>query len=99
MSRRLEEYLLLGIDAIKALGGIIVGPTGSVLLGDWRTTKCAAISINEPDFTATYYHHTTTWTASWKWSEDHAPERLLNEVSEYLVAAEIQNEHMQELHT
>ena len=36
---------------------------------------------------------------SWKWSEDHAPERLHNEVSEYSVAAEIQNEYTQELHT
>ena len=50
---------------------------------------CAAISINEPDFTATFDHHSRTWTASWKWSEDHAPERLHNKVSEYPVAAEI----------
>ena len=39
------------------------------------------------------------WTASWKWSEDHAPERLHNEVSEYPVATEIRNEYTQELHT
>ena len=44
--------LLLGIDAIKALGGMVVGPTGSVQLGN----KCAAISINEPNFTATFNH-------------------------------------------
>ena len=30
--------LLLGIDAIKASGGIVVGPTGSVQLRDGRTT-------------------------------------------------------------
>ena len=91
--------LLLGVDSIKALGGVVVGPTGSVQLGDRRTIRCAAISIDEPDFTATFVHHSRTWTASWKWSEDHAPERLHNEVSEYLVAAEIRNEYMQELHT
>ena len=91
--------LLLGIDAIKVLGGIIVGPTGSVQLKHRRTTKCAAISINEPDFTATFDHHSRTWTASWKWSEDHAPKRLHNKVSEYPVVAEIRNEYMQELHT
>ena len=90
--------LLLGVDAIKALGGVVVGPTGSVQLGDRRTTRCAAISINEPDFTTTFNHHSQTWTASWKWFEDHAPERLHNEVSEYPVAAEIRNEYMQELH-
>ena len=91
--------LLLGVDTIKAVGGVVVGPTGSAQLRDWRTTRCAAISINEPDFTATFDHHSQTWTASWKWSEDHAPERLHNEVSEYHVVAEIWNEYMQELHT
>ena len=34
---------------------------------------------------------------SCKWSEDHAPERLHNEVSEYPVVAEIRNEYTQEL--
>ena len=91
--------LLLGIDAIKTLGGIVVGSTGSVQLRDRRTTRCAAISINEPNFTATFDHHSRMWTVSWKWSEDHAPERLHNEVSDYPVAAEIQNEYTQELCT
>ena len=91
--------LLLGVNAIKTLGGIVVGPTGSVQLGDRRTTRCAAISINESDFTDTFDHHSQVWTASWKGSEDHAPERLHNEVSEYPVATEIRNEYMQELHT
>ena len=45
--------LLLGIDAIKALGGIIVGPTGSVQLRNGRTTKCAAISTNTTNSTKT----------------------------------------------
>ena len=48
--------LLLGIDAIKALGGMVVGPTGSVQLSNKEIVKCAAISINEPDFTATFNH-------------------------------------------
>ena len=91
--------LLLGVNAIKALGGVVVGPTGSVQFGDRRTTRCAAISINEPDFTATFDHHSRTWTASWKWSKGHAPERLHNEVSEYPVAAEIRYKYMQERHT
>ena len=77
--------LLLGVDTIK---GVIVRPIGSVQLGDRRTTRCAAISINEPDFTVTFDHYSQTWTASWKWSEDHAPERLHKDVSEYPVVAE-----------
>ena len=91
--------LLLGTDVIKGLGSIVVGPTGSVQFGDRRTTKCTAISINEPDFTATFDHHSWTWTVSWKWSEDHAPERLHNEVSEYSAVAQIRNEYTQELKT
>ena len=55
---------LLGIDAIKALGGMVVGPTGSVQLGNKEIVKCAAISINEPDFTATFNHRSWAWTVA-----------------------------------
>ena len=48
--------LLLGIDAIKALEGMIVGPTGSVQLSNKEIVKYAAISINETDFTETFNH-------------------------------------------
>ena len=51
-SKPLKFYLLFGINAIKALGGI-VWPTGSVQLGDRRTTKCAAISTNATNSTKT----------------------------------------------
>ena len=56
--------LLLGIDAIKALGGTVVGPTGSVQLGKKEIVKCAAISINEPDFTATFNYRSLAWTVA-----------------------------------
>ena len=47
--------LLLGIDGIKKkLGGMVVGPTGSVQLGNKEIVKCVAIFINEPDFTAAF---------------------------------------------
>ena len=80
--------LLLGIDAIKALGGMVVGPTGSVQLGNKEIFKCAAISINEPDFTVTFNYRSRAWTVTWKWSEGRAPEALDNRVTEYPVAAE-----------
>ena len=70
--------LLLGIDAIKTLRGMVVGPTGSVQLGNKKIVKCAAISINESDFTATFKHWSWAWTVAWKWSEGHAPEALDN---------------------
>ena len=61
-SKPLGFDLLLGIDAIKAQGGMVVGPTGSVQLGNKEIVKCAAISINEPDFTATFNYQSRTWT-------------------------------------
>ena len=48
--------LLLGIDTIKALGGMVVGPMGLVQLGNKEIAKCMPISINEPNFTATFNH-------------------------------------------
>ena len=62
--------LLLGIDTIKALGGRVVGPTGSVQLGNKEIVKYATISINEPDFPATCNHWSRAWTVAWKWSEE-----------------------------
>lgn len=46
--------LQLGINAIKPLGAITVGPMGSVKIGDGKVTMCPAISINEPDYTAIF---------------------------------------------
>ena len=77
--------LLLGIDAIKMLGGMVVG------------LMCAAISMNEPDFTTTFNHWSRAWTVAWKWSEARAPEGLDNRVPEYLVAAEIWEDYEWEL--
>ena len=87
--RPLGFDLLFGIDTIKTLGIIAVGPSGQIQIGNGRVAKCAAITINEPDFTATFDHQSRAWTATWKWSEDRAPEGLHNGVSEYPVAAEI----------
>ena len=91
--------LLLGINAIKTLGGMVVGPIGSVQLGNKEIVKCAAISINEPDFTATFNHRSQAWTVAWKWSEGCTPEALDNRVAEYLVAEEIREDYKQELHS
>ena len=74
---------LLGIDAIKALGGIAVGPSRQIQIGDGRVAKRTDITINEPDFTATFHDQSRAWTAAWKWSEERAPEGLNNGVSEY----------------
>ena len=91
--------LLMGIDAIKALGGMVVGPTGSVQLSNKEIVKGAAISINEPDFTATFSHRSQAWTVAMKWSAERAPKALDNMVADYPVAAEIREDYEWELHT
>ena len=91
--------LLLGINDIKALGGMVVGPTGSVQLGNKEIVKCVAISINELDFTATFNHWSQAWTVAWKWSEWRTPKALDNRVAEYPVAAEIWRDYEWELCT
>ena len=65
-SRPQRFDLLLGIDAIKVLGGIAVGPLGRIQISDGGVAKCAAITINEPDFTATFDHQNWAWIVAWK---------------------------------
>ena len=43
--------LLLRIDAIRAWGGIAVWPSGQIWFSSSLVPKCAAITINKPDFT------------------------------------------------
>ena len=90
--------LLLGIDAIRALGGVALWPSGQIRIGSGQVPKCAAITINKPDFTVTFDQQSQAWIMAWKWSQDCAPEGLDNGVSEYPVAAEIQEDYKQELH-
>ena len=52
--RPLGFDLLLGIDAIKALRGIAVEPSGQIQIGDKRVAKL--ITISKSDFIATFDH-------------------------------------------
>ena len=90
--------LLLGIDAIKSLGGMVVGPMGLVQLSN-KEIKCVAISVNEPDFTVTFNDWSWGWTVVWEWSEGHTLEGLDNRLLEYLVAAEILENYEREICT
>ena len=46
--------LLLGIDAIKEIGGAYLRESVKARFGGLN--RCAAISINDPDFSVTYNH-------------------------------------------
>ena len=86
---RLKEAFMDGTFMAYRKLTMIVSPTGLVQLGNKGIVKCAAISINEPDFTATFNHRCRAWTVAWKWSEGRTLEALDNRVAEYLAAAEI----------
>ena len=69
--------LLLGIDAIRAFGSVII--TAAVTLGRGREV-CAAISIEEKDFHATFDNKERTLTARWKWAMNEAPDQLCSRI-------------------
>ena len=75
--------LLLGINVIKLLGGVYLTESGEARFGG--LDRCAAISINELDFSVTYDCRNKEWTASWKWANDRSPNELSNSVQEYAV--------------
>ena len=62
--RLLGFDLLLGIDMIKELEGMHLTESGEVRFGNLN--KCAAISIDKPDFSVTFNQNTKAWTALWK---------------------------------
>ena len=75
--------LLLGIDAIKELGSAYLTESGEAHFGGLN--RCAAIYIDEPDFSITYNRSHKEWTVSWKWANGHSPCELSNSVQEYRV--------------
>lgn len=68
----LDFDLLLGIDAIKALGGVRITQHGSVEF-EKPWSVCAAIRISEADFSVKFNERQGVWVAAWKWSAGHAP--------------------------
>ena len=92
----LEFDLLLGFDAIKALGGVLITRTGTVQF-QGEPPVCAALSIDQPDFSVAFDRQQKEWTASWKWTDDKAPAKLRNRISEYPVPSEIRAAYEQEL--
>ena len=87
--------LLLGIDAIKELGGVHLTEFGEACFGN--TNRCASISIDEPDFSVTFDRNTKAWTAVWKWVSGHSPTELANRVLEYTVPNHVWDAYKDEI--
>ena len=65
--------LLLGLSAIRQLGGMAMSDTGEVRFPQRERLMCAAITFDEPDFHAEYDEPKHVWITSWKWSGDQPP--------------------------
>ena len=63
--RLLDFNLLLGYDAIKALGGVLITQSGTVKFCE-EAPICAALKIDQPDFSVEFDRRKKVWTASSK---------------------------------
>ena len=81
--------MLLGMDIIRMLGGVRIDQSGNVIFSRTGPHICAAIRIEEPDFSAEFNEKTRAWIASWKWSGNQPPNSLVNKVPEYPVSAQV----------
>ena len=96
LEKPLSFDLLLGYDAIRALGGVHIMQTGAVQFQE-KTPVCAALRIDQPDFSVKFDQHQKAWTASWRWSGNQEPTKLWNRVAEYHVPDQIRPAYEEEL--
>ena len=91
--------MLLGMDIIRMLSGVRIDQSGNVIFSRTGSHACAAIRIEELDFSAEFNEKTRAWTASWEWSGNQPPNSLVNKVPEYPVSAQVRQEYRHELET
>ena len=65
-SSLLSFDMLLGMDIIRLLGGVRIDQSGNVIFSRTGPHACAAIRMEEPDFSAEFNEKTRAWTVSWK---------------------------------
>ncbi|XP_066985023.1 uncharacterized protein [Macrobrachium rosenbergii] len=92
---------LLGMDGVRALGGVTVDTQGGVRFGmeDFLFSAAAdvMVGVDERDFSAIYDPLIKCWTATWKWSEGKEPGILENGVKAYSVPQEAKDLYESEL--
>ena len=89
--------LLLGVNTIVKLGGVHISVSGEVSFAAENVPHRASITINEPDFSATFNQHRHIWTAMWKWVGGWMLVPLKNKIAEYLVPEHIRSRYENEL--
>ena len=87
----LDFDMLLGYDAIQLLGGALITLGGDVQFQEGASV-CAAVEIDQPDFSVKFNAEEKYWTASWKWTDDKEPPELKNNIAEYHVQKRVRPE-------
>ena len=88
--------LLIGIDVIRALGGVTITLAGDVKICGGKEA-CTAPCVDELDFDASFDHNERIWIARWKWTLNNVPTLLHNQVVEYKISNIIRVEYEREL--
>ncbi|KFD56609.1 hypothetical protein M513_02285, partial [Trichuris suis] len=101
--RPLGFDIVLGIHAIRRLGGMFLDRHGGVQLGPLHAPVCAAadegICVEGAEFVATYEPTLRSWKAAWKWANGRSPGTLDNTKEEYPPAAAARAAYEKELET
>ena len=96
LKKPLSFDLLLGYDAIRALGGVHITQMGAVQFQE-KTPVCATLRIDQSDFSVEFDPHQKSWTASWRWLGNQKPAKLWNRVVKYHVPDQIRPAYEEEL--
>ena len=59
---------------------------------------CAALKIDQTDFSIEFNQHQKAWNTSWKWLGDREPAKIQNSVAEYHVPSQIRPAYEKEFH-
>lgn len=91
--------VILGMDAIKIMGGVWIGGDGSQVSFD-RNEVCASaggseLKIDDQDFYAEF--RDGQWHVSWKWVEGTSGPKLRNSVAQYKMDAEVEGSFSSEI--
>ena len=91
---------ILGMDGIRALGGVTISAQGEACFNPVKSSVCAAataVEVDERDFCATYDPVANHWTAAWKWANKNEPSVLQNQVEAYPVRQDARKLYEEEL--
>ena len=95
---------ILGMDGVKALGGVTVRSSTDVRFAGEGDVCAGAggsvdLAVEKEDFRVVFDARERRWTVEWKWSGEKPPDQLKNGVSEYHVTDEAREEYERELET